>query len=147
MRKLATLSYLQLFLCLFSSFVIQGFADGNNNSASKKSAANSTPLTILFVFLGVLAVVGFSIFLYKLWQRKKREAQHARLLKLFEQDDELETITGDLQTSTTGDLTFELYSATFDGPRPPMGCDLRKPTAAHPVVGCPTWVREEEIEF
>ncbi|URD83670.1 hypothetical protein MUK42_23225 [Musa troglodytarum] len=26
----------------------------------------------------------------KMWQKKKREEQHARLLKLFEEDDELE---------------------------------------------------------
>jgi len=32
--------------------------------------------------------------LIKIWQKKKREEQHARLLKLFEDDDELEVELG-----------------------------------------------------
>lgn len=38
-------------------------------------------------------VILFSFFLFKFWQ-KKWEEQHARLLKLFEEDDELELELG-----------------------------------------------------
>lgn len=68
--------------------------DKIKNPASKKSSGSSTTLTVLFIFLGLLAAGAFSVFLYKLWQKKKREEQHARLLKLFEQDDELEVELG-----------------------------------------------------
>ncbi|KAL8511982.1 hypothetical protein ACS0TY_018444 [Phlomoides rotata] len=51
-------------------------------------------LCVLFVILGLLAIGAFSVFLYKLWQRKKREEQHTRLLKLFKEDDELEVELG-----------------------------------------------------
>ncbi|KAK6129628.1 hypothetical protein DH2020_036638 [Rehmannia glutinosa] len=105
MSKITNLSSLRFFSCLLSSFsllLIPGSADNpstsdssnNNTAASKKSSGTSTPLTILFTFIGLLAVGAFSVFLYKLWQRKKREEQHARLLKLFEQDDELEVELG-----------------------------------------------------
>lgn len=46
------------------------------------------------MLLGVAAVLGFCVFLFKIWQKKKREEQHARLLKLFEDDDELEVELG-----------------------------------------------------
>lgn len=38
--------------------------------------------------------MGLSFFLFKLWQKKKCDEQYARLLKLFEQDDELELELG-----------------------------------------------------
>ncbi|KAL8485867.1 hypothetical protein ACS0TY_027960 [Phlomoides rotata] len=86
------------FFCTFSVIFISGLADTSStsdgkikNAASKKSSGT---LTVLFVILGLLAVGAFSVFLYKLWQRKKREEQHARLLKLFEEDDELEVELG-----------------------------------------------------
>ncbi|KAI3464313.1 hypothetical protein Pfo_020976 [Paulownia fortunei] len=105
MSKITRLSSLRLFSCLFFSFsllLIPGLADSsstsdssnNNKAASKKSSGSSTPLVILIICLGLLAVGAFSVFLFKLWQRKKREEQHARLLKLFEQDDELEVELG-----------------------------------------------------
>lgn len=51
-------------------------------------------LKIIIIFLGMATVIAFCVFLFKLWQRKKREEQHARLLKLFEDDDELEVELG-----------------------------------------------------
>ncbi|XP_042047255.1 uncharacterized protein LOC121793132 [Salvia splendens] len=87
-------------LCLLSSF-IPGLADtsaASNSSdqkdSSKKSSGGSTLLEVLLVCLGLVAVGAFSVFLFKLWQRNKREEQHARLLRLFEQDDELEVELG-----------------------------------------------------
>ncbi|KAD4179482.1 hypothetical protein E3N88_28073 [Mikania micrantha] len=52
-------------------------------------------LHFFFLFIAISlqflsAVVGLSSYLFKLWQKKKREEQHARLLKLFEEDDELD---------------------------------------------------------
>ncbi|XP_008775560.1 uncharacterized protein LOC103695893 [Phoenix dactylifera] len=59
-------------------------ADAHSNSSSK------TGREILYICLGVAGFVIFSIFLFKYWQKKKREEQHARLLRLFEEDDDLE---------------------------------------------------------
>lgn len=76
-----------------------GLADSSStsddkNAATKKSSGGSTWFEVILVCLGLVAVGAFSVFLFKLWQRKKREEQHARLLKLFEQDDELEVELG-----------------------------------------------------
>lgn len=56
--------------------------------------SSSAGIKVLIVCLGFVAVIGFSVLLFKLWQKKKREEQHARLLKLFEDDDELEVELG-----------------------------------------------------
>jgi len=61
-----------------------------NHHASRSSVG----LKIIIIFLGMATVIAFCVFLFKLWQRKKREEQHARLLKLFEDDDELEVELG-----------------------------------------------------
>ncbi|KAG6388885.1 hypothetical protein SASPL_150321 [Salvia splendens] len=66
----------------------------DQKDSSKKSSGGSTWLEVLLICLGLVAVGAFSVFLFKLWQRKKREEQHARLLRLFEQDDELEVELG-----------------------------------------------------
>ncbi|KAG1363656.1 hypothetical protein COCNU_11G004830 [Cocos nucifera] len=63
-------------------------ADVHSNSSSK------TGREILYICLGVAGFVILSIFLFKHWQKKKREEQHARLLRLFEEDDELELELG-----------------------------------------------------
>ncbi|XP_042014916.1 uncharacterized protein LOC121762952 [Salvia splendens] len=94
-------SSLLLLSCLLSLLFIPGLADASaaSNSSdqkdsSKKSSGGSTWLEVLLICLGLVAVGAFSVFLFKLWQRKKREEQHARLLRLFEQDDELEVELG-----------------------------------------------------
>lgn len=51
-------------------------------------------LKIIIICLIVVTVVLFCVLLFKLWQKKKRAEQHARLLKLFEEDDELEVELG-----------------------------------------------------
>ncbi|CAK8575259.1 unnamed protein product [Lathyrus sativus] len=80
---------------------LSGLADNNpsdsksgNKGVSEHVSKGSKGLKILIVFLGVIAVIASGVFLFKLWQRKKREEQHARLLKLFEDDDELEVELG-----------------------------------------------------
>lgn len=64
------------------------------NAVNHKSSKNSGGLTVLLLILGLLSVVGFSMFLFKIWQKKKRHEQQARLLKLFENDDDLEVELG-----------------------------------------------------
>lgn len=66
----------------------------STNAATHKSSSISTGLEVLIVLLVLAAVVGFSVFLFKLWQKKKRQEQQARFLKLFEDDDELEVELG-----------------------------------------------------
>ncbi|CAK7357161.1 unnamed protein product [Dovyalis caffra] len=60
------------------------------HAASKKDTGPK--IAIIFVF--VVAIVFFAFFLFKFWQKKKREEQYARLLKLFEEDDDLEVELG-----------------------------------------------------
>jgi preprotein translocase subunit YajC len=49
-------------------------------------------IKVVIACLSVVAIIGFTMLL--IWQKKKREEQHARLLKLFEDDDELEVELG-----------------------------------------------------
>ncbi|CAL5340783.1 hypothetical protein CsSME_00024953 [Camellia sinensis var. sinensis] len=91
------------FLLFFSSISLQFIAGLSNDSSSskggtkadKQAASSSGTGSKIIIICLVLAAVGFLSFsLFKLWQKKKREEQYARLLKLFEQDDELELELG-----------------------------------------------------
>ncbi|CAN4119681.1 unnamed protein product [Withania somnifera] len=86
-----------LFLTLFS-LLIPGLADTSSTSSENKpnsySSRISTGVRVVIVCLGILASVGFCYVLFKIWQKKKREEQQARLLKLFEEDDDLEVELG-----------------------------------------------------
>ncbi|KAK9270767.1 hypothetical protein L1049_026350 [Liquidambar formosana] len=92
------------FLVFFWSVSLQlisGLAEepSNSKNATKvvshdDASSSSVGLKILIICLGLVAVVAFSVFLFKVWEKKKREEQHARLLKLFEEDDELEVELG-----------------------------------------------------
>ncbi|CAN6877872.1 unnamed protein product [Brassica oleracea var. botrytis] len=66
----------------------------NTNKAESHTSSSRTGTKVILVLLGFVAVAMFSFFLYKLWQKKKRDEQYARLLKLFEEDDELEVELG-----------------------------------------------------
>ncbi|XP_057973528.1 uncharacterized protein LOC131161636 [Malania oleifera] len=87
---------------IFTIFLLfaSGFADDPSSTKDSKNAVNhdssssTVGLRVLIIGLGLVAVVAFSVFLFKIWQKKKREEQHARLLKLFEDDDELEVELG-----------------------------------------------------
>ncbi|CAI9115091.1 OLC1v1015925C1 [Oldenlandia corymbosa var. corymbosa] len=93
--------YLLFFLYPFIE-VLPGSADDSTSSSSNtatnashhNSSRKSVGITVVLVFLGLLSVVGFSVFLFKLWQRKRRDEQQARLLKLFENDEDLEVELG-----------------------------------------------------
>lgn len=72
---------------------------GDEPSSSSKNATDearhkSSGEEVLIVLLGLVAVVAFSAFLFKLWRKKKRREQQARFLRLFEDDDELEIELG-----------------------------------------------------
>nr|XP_016475014.1 PREDICTED: uncharacterized protein LOC107796728 [Nicotiana tabacum]XP_033515030.1 uncharacterized protein LOC117279587 [Nicotiana tomentosiformis] len=89
-----------IFLTLFSLFLqlIPGLADtsvaSTENKVKSHSSRISTGVRVAIVLLGILAAVGFCYVLFKIWQKKKREEQQARLLKLFEEDDDLEVELG-----------------------------------------------------
>ncbi|KAL4580773.1 hypothetical protein LXL04_016975 [Taraxacum kok-saghyz] len=95
------------FLLLFFSISLQflpGFSDDSKSEKDTKvddadadADASSRPKhgsTIFIICILLAAVVSLSFFLFKLWQKKKREEQYARLLRLFEEDDELELELG-----------------------------------------------------
>ncbi|CAI9101529.1 OLC1v1038872C3 [Oldenlandia corymbosa var. corymbosa] len=79
---------------------LAGFSDDSPNAKNGTKSDSHTPLAgskgsrIAIICLIVLAVVVLSFSLFKFWQKKKREEQYARLLKLFEEDDELELELG-----------------------------------------------------
>lgn len=94
-----TNSHLRQLLRL-SAFFFSGFSDDSLNTKNGTKAEthatskSSTGSTVVIIFLVVVVLVLISLFLFKLWRKKKREEQYARLLKLFEEDDELEVELG-----------------------------------------------------
>ncbi|XP_006302998.2 uncharacterized protein LOC17896628 [Capsella rubella] len=92
-------SHLLLLLSSISlNFVLGISGDSKSSSTGAKAeefhTSNKSGTKVILILLGFGAVAGFSFFLYKLWQKKKRDEQYARLLKLFEEDDELEVELG-----------------------------------------------------
>ncbi|KNA15921.1 hypothetical protein SOVF_093970 [Spinacia oleracea] len=91
---------LLVFLSSFLLYCFTGFSDNPPNAkndsteGSKKTHSGGTGTKVAIICIAVATVVLFSFFLFKLWQKKKREEQYARLLKLFEEDDELEVELG-----------------------------------------------------
>ncbi|XP_073113746.1 uncharacterized protein [Elaeis guineensis] len=87
-------------LAVISLQFILGLGDGpstSNNATTadaRSSSSSKAGIEILYICLGVAGFGILSIFLFKHWQKKKREEQHARLLRLFEEDDELELELG-----------------------------------------------------
>ncbi|KAK6915902.1 hypothetical protein RJ641_018763 [Dillenia turbinata] len=91
---------LHVLFCFLSSLLLQSFSGLADDPASSKNSSKSDSHTpsigantgskVLIIFLAIVAVGLFSFFLFKIWQKKKREEQYVRLLKLFEEDDELE---------------------------------------------------------
>ncbi|KAL3515748.1 hypothetical protein ACH5RR_022650 [Cinchona calisaya] len=93
----------QFHLLFFFSISLQFISGFSNDSSSPKegtktdghsSKGGSTGSSVAIICLVIVAVVLLSFFLFKFWQKKKREEQYARLLKLFEEDDELELELG-----------------------------------------------------
>ncbi|VVA90627.1 unnamed protein product [Arabis nemorensis] len=80
-------------------FVLGLSGDSKNTNtggakAESHTSSSKTGTKVILILVGFVAVAMFSFFLYKLWQKKKRDEQYARLLKLFEEDDELEVELG-----------------------------------------------------
>ncbi|KAF5479444.1 hypothetical protein F2P56_000263 [Juglans regia] len=91
---------LLLFLSLIHLHFIPGLANdpsstkNENKAASHGASSGSVGLKVVIVCLGLVVFVGFAVLVFKIWKKKKREEQHARLLKLFEDDDELDVELG-----------------------------------------------------
>ncbi|KAJ3678094.1 hypothetical protein LUZ60_001897 [Juncus effusus] len=86
-----------LFVAAVSLQFISGQGDDGGNSTKTETPSGGkgkTGETVLIVLLVIGASLALGFGLFKYWQRKKREEQHARLLKLFEEDDELEVELG-----------------------------------------------------
>uniref|UniRef100_A0A2P2K7Q2 Uncharacterized protein MANES_10G116200 n=1 Tax=Rhizophora mucronata TaxID=61149 RepID=A0A2P2K7Q2_RHIMU len=84
-------SWRSRFLLFLASISLQ-FVSAKTDSHSTHNG--NTGAKVVIIILAFVAVGLFSVLLFKLWQRKKREEQYARLLKLFEEDDELEVELG-----------------------------------------------------
>ncbi|KAI4318535.1 hypothetical protein MLD38_032227 [Melastoma candidum] len=78
-----------------------GSSDASSGSTSNGTKAGtpdkprghgSVPVVVFILLCVAAAAVLLSLFLYQLWQRKKRALQHAPLLKLFEEDDDLDEL-------------------------------------------------------
>lgn len=61
----------------------------DKNSVKKPSA-----LLIMLVFFGFALLIAIATVGYMKWQKRKREEQQARFMKLFEEDDDLEAELG-----------------------------------------------------
>ncbi|KAL8222784.1 hypothetical protein R6Q57_020183 [Mikania cordata] len=85
-----SLHFFFLFIAISLQF-LSGFSDDSNSQKDTKvSSSSKKGSTIFIICIALAAAVGLLSYLFKLWQKKKREEQHARLLKLFEEDDELD---------------------------------------------------------
>ncbi|XP_047339112.1 uncharacterized protein LOC124942621 [Impatiens glandulifera] len=101
MRDLLGVQWLR-FLLFFSSIALQfvsGLSKDSSDSSKgvngeKKSKSTGNGSMIAVILLVTVAALALSFFLFKIWQKKKRDEQYARLLKLFEEDDELELELG-----------------------------------------------------
>ncbi|CAJ2649257.1 unnamed protein product [Trifolium pratense] len=93
------------FLVAYSSLFILGFCNDDDSSSKHAAAAESesqtqrssgsfTMIMLITVFIALVVFSLLSFLLFKLWRKKKREEQYALLLKLFEEDDELELELG-----------------------------------------------------
>lgn len=65
-----------------------------NAEVNPSNSGTTTRPEVLYVCVVLVGVMLVAVFLFKLWQKKKREEQHARLLRLFEEDDDLELELG-----------------------------------------------------
>ncbi|KAL3620806.1 hypothetical protein CASFOL_035718 [Castilleja foliolosa] len=86
------------FLSSFFLLCVSAYSDDSSstpkNGTKPESHGGSKGSKIALICLALLAVGLLSFFLFRFWQKKKREEQYARLLKLFEEDDELEVELG-----------------------------------------------------
>jgi len=84
------------FLCQQCNVSDSGSDTTTTNPASPTSADTNknSKLGIVIWCISFVAVLAMAIFVYKLWQKKKREEQAIRFLRLFEEDDDLEVELG-----------------------------------------------------
>ncbi|EYU34999.1 hypothetical protein ABFS82_02G076100 [Erythranthe guttata] len=100
MREISRISgrlRLAAFISSISLLLISAYSDDLStpkNGTKEENHSGSKGSTVALICLLLVAVTILSFFLFKIWQKKKREEQYARLLKLFEEDDELELELG-----------------------------------------------------
>ena len=81
-------------------FYLSGLSDDSSSAKDETkpdkqgTSSGGTGSKIVIICVVLVECAGLSFFLFKFWQKKKRKEQYARLLKLFEQDDELELELG-----------------------------------------------------
>ncbi|PKA54649.1 hypothetical protein AXF42_Ash000484 [Apostasia shenzhenica] len=102
-RRNADVTPNRRFLISFVSIalhIIPGLGDDPSKTSKDSGTDHPSKSTgktggeVLLICLGLAAALAFAFLMFRLWQKKKREEQHARLLKLFEEDDELELELG-----------------------------------------------------
>ncbi|KAK7412002.1 hypothetical protein VNO78_03447 [Psophocarpus tetragonolobus] len=97
MDSITTNKWLSIIL-VFSFHFVLGFSDNSPafiDATKTEHGIGRSTSTIVVIVLFVLVLFSLlSFILFKLWRKKKREEQYARLLKLFEEDDELELELG-----------------------------------------------------
>ncbi|KAL3614470.1 hypothetical protein CASFOL_028251 [Castilleja foliolosa] len=81
-------------ICLLCVSAYSDDSSTPKNGTKSESHGVGKGSKIALICLALLAVCLLSFFLFRFWQKKKREEQYARLLKLFEEDDELEVELG-----------------------------------------------------
>ncbi|EPS58150.1 hypothetical protein M569_16667 [Genlisea aurea] len=81
-----------ILLLIVSVYADHSSNPSNGTRSESHSARKGSTIALICFLLLVVAVLSF--FLYKIWEKKKREEQYARLLKLFEEDDQLEVELG-----------------------------------------------------
>ncbi|KAL1564864.1 transmembrane protein [Salvia divinorum] len=85
------------FFASINQFFVSAYSDdlsSSNNETKAEHPRGSKGSKIVIISLLLVAAALVLFLLFKFWQRKKREEQYARLLKLFEEDDELELELG-----------------------------------------------------
>ncbi|KAJ6941923.1 hypothetical protein NC652_007867 [Populus alba x Populus x berolinensis] len=86
---LFSLFFLSVRLPFFSVIADDSSGAKNGTMESDKHAAstNNTGIpNIAIIFVSMVAIGFLAFFLFKFWQKKKREEQYARLLKLLERN-------------------------------------------------------------
>ncbi|KAJ8529745.1 hypothetical protein K7X08_036580 [Anisodus acutangulus] len=84
MRGVSSFPFL-LFLVSFSHQFFTGFSDDSSNPKNGTkvnthvASSSNTGSTILIVCLALVAIALLSFFLFKFWQKKKREEQYAHV--------------------------------------------------------------------
>ncbi|KAK4438376.1 hypothetical protein Salat_0171900 [Sesamum alatum] len=90
--RLHLVFFASIFLLFVSAYSDDSPTPKTEIKMVRHGGSNRSMIAIICLVLATVALLSF--FLFKYWQKKKRDEQYARLLKLFEEDDELEVELG-----------------------------------------------------